>query len=78
MALYEVGQVIFFEGSNFVVVDPNWLYHNVVGQVLNIDEACHIEVHQKKLIIEKNIIEISKLKDFKKKFNINKKETPTF
>jgi hypothetical protein len=30
MALHEVGQVIFFEGSNFVVVDPNWFYHDVV------------------------------------------------
>lgn len=64
MALHEAGQVIFFERSNFVVVDPNWFYHDVVGQVLNIDEACHIEVHQKKLTIENNIIEIYKLKEF--------------
>jgi hypothetical protein len=46
------------------VVDPNWFYHDVVWQVLNIDEACHIEVHQKKLTIKNNIIEIYKLKEF--------------
>jgi len=74
MALHEARQVIFFERSNFVVVDPNWFYHDDVGQVLNIDEACHIEVHQKKLTIKNNIIEIYKLKEFfKNSISIKKK-----
>ncbi len=55
-------------------MDPNWFYHDVVGQVLNIDEACHIEVHQKKLTIKNNIIEIYKLKEFKKNSISIKKE----
>jgi hypothetical protein len=45
---------------------------------LNIDEACYIEVHQKKLTIKNNIIEIYKLKDFlKNSISIKKKLQPS-
>lgn len=82
IALHEAGQVIFFERSDFVVVDPNWFCHDVVGEVLSIDEACHIEMHQKKLTIKNDIVERYKLKEFllnsisiKKKFQPSKGHT---
>ncbi len=34
------------------MVEPNWFYLDVVGQILNIDETCHIEMHQKELTIK--------------------------
>ncbi len=46
------------------MIKGNVMVLHELGQVLSIDEACHIEMHQKKLTIKNDIIKRYKLKEF--------------
>jgi hypothetical protein len=43
--LHDTGNIIYFEGLEFVVVNPNWFYHDVMGFLINFRDIQH-ETHK--------------------------------
>jgi len=39
--LHETGDIIYFEGLDFVVVNPNWFCHDVMGFLINFRDTPH-------------------------------------
>jgi hypothetical protein len=34
--LHDASEIIYFKGENFVVVNPHWFCHQVMGHIINL------------------------------------------
>lgn len=38
-AMHDAGELLFFDGLDFMVVDPNWFCHEIMGRILSLDSS---------------------------------------
>lgn len=38
-AMHDAGELLFFDGLDFMVVDPNWFCHEIMGRILNLNSS---------------------------------------
>ena len=42
-SLHEAGEVIYYKDLNFVILDPHWFCHDVIGQVISCKDCGVLE-----------------------------------
>ncbi|KAG0593026.1 hypothetical protein KC19_1G299500 [Ceratodon purpureus] len=38
-AMHDAGELLYFDGLDFMVVDPNWFCHEIMGRILSLDSS---------------------------------------
>jgi hypothetical protein len=69
MFLHDVGEMIYFKEEDFVVVNPNWFYHDVMGHLMQL--RTHIEKVNMKTTFQHGWGEIG---DFEHLLNLSLKD----
>lgn len=44
-AMHDAGELLFFDGLDFMVVDPNWFCHEIMGRILSLDSSFLVLKH---------------------------------
>ncbi|XP_024370300.1 protein TORNADO 1 [Physcomitrium patens] len=44
-AMHDAGELLFFDGLDFMVVDPNWFCHEIMGRILSLDSTLLVLKH---------------------------------
>jgi len=44
-SMHDAGELLFFDGLDFMVVDPNWFCHEIMGRILSVESSLLVLKH---------------------------------